>query len=123
MAEISSLGKEASLGPAKGNSSDGDSRRRKLQLGQSSDVNKGARFKPISVEDGFLFSAAIRDDGVIYNYSDQDYIHNHKKLDRHLDHHARTLFMGQYPVHRNFSRQVLDVNTDMNTAYDRKMLI
>ena len=78
-------------------------------MGQSSDVNEGERFKPILVEDGFLFSAQVRDDGLICNYSDQDYIHNHKKLDRHLDHQARTLYMGQYPVHRNFLRQVLDV--------------
>ena len=78
-------------------------------MGQSSNVNEGERFKPILVEDGFLFSAQVRDDGLICNYSDQDYIHNHKKLDRHLDHQARTLYMGQYPVHRNFLRQVLDV--------------
>ena len=74
-------------------------------MGQSSDVNEGERFKPILIEDGFLFSAQVRDDGLICNYSDQDYIHDHKKLDRHLDHQTRTL----YPIHRNFLRQVLDV--------------
>ena len=100
---------EQCLGPAKENASDGDSRRRKLHLGQSSDFSEEPRFKPIPFDEGFLFSAAIRDDGEICNYSDQDYIHNHKKLDRHLDHQARTLYMGQYPVHRNFLRQVLTV--------------
>ena len=88
---------EAVLGPAKENLSDGDARRRKLQMGQSSDVNEGERFKPILVEDGFLFSAQVRDDSLICNYSDQDYIHNHKKLDRHLDHQARTLSHGTVP--------------------------
>ena len=61
-------------------------------------MNEGERFKPILVKDGFLFSAQVRDDGLICNYSDQDYIHNHKKLDRHLDHQARTSYMGT--VHR-----------------------
>ena len=100
---------EAVPGPAKGNSSDRDARRRKLQMGQSSNVTEGENFKPILVEYGFLFSTQVRDDGLICNYSDQDYIHNHKKLDRHLDHQARTLYMGQYPVHCNILWQVLDV--------------
>lgn len=37
------------LGPLKGNSSDGDSRRRKLHLGQSCDTEGGERFKPVPV--------------------------------------------------------------------------
>ena len=100
---------EESFGPCKGNASDGDSRKRKLHLGQSCDINEGQRFKPISIRDGFLFLASIREDGLIQNYSDQDYIHNHKKLDRHLDHQARTLYIGHYPVDRNFLRNVLEV--------------
>ena len=72
---------EESLGPCKGNASDRDSRRRKLHLGPSCDTNDGVRFKPIAIEEGFLFSAEIMDDGLMQNYSDQDYIHNHKKLD------------------------------------------
>ena len=102
---------EESLGPCKGNASDGDARRRKLHLGQSCDTKEGARFKPVSLKDGFLFSAAIREDGLVQNYSDQDYIHNHKKLDRHLDHQARTLYIGKYPVHRNFFRSILETFT------------
>ena len=45
------------LGPAVGKSSDGDSRRRKFHLAQSSDQMNGERFKPISIEDSFLLSA------------------------------------------------------------------
>ena len=39
-------------------------------MGQSSDVNEGECFKPMLVEDGFLFSTQVRDDGLICNYSD-----------------------------------------------------
>lgn len=97
---------EPVFGPFKGNASDGDSRRRKVQLNQSQDLS-GHRFQPIPKEEGFLFSAAVREDGVVTNLSDQDYIHNHKKLDRHLDHQGRMLYIGHYPLHRNFLRQVL----------------
>ena len=45
------------------------------------------------------------------NYSDQDYIHNHKKVDQHLDHQARMLYIGRYPVHRNFLWSVLETFT------------
>ena len=107
--ELSRNHLEQCLGPAIGNSSDGDSRRRKLHLSQSCDSNAEERFEPIPIENGFLSSAAIRDDGVIHNLSDQDYIHNHKKLDKHSDYQARTLYLGQYPVHRNFLPQVIEV--------------
>ena len=88
------------LGPLKGNSSDGDSRRRTLHLGQNCDIVGGERFKPVSVEDGFLFSAKV-EGGVVCNMSDQDYIHNHKKADRHLDHTSIELSIGTYVINRN----------------------
>ena len=47
------------LGPDIGKGSDGDSRRRKLFLNQSSDENGGRRFKPISTSEGFLFSGRL----------------------------------------------------------------
>lgn len=33
--------------------------------------------------------------------SDQDYIHNHKKADRHLDHTSIELTIGTYVIHHN----------------------
>ena len=54
---------------------------------------------------GFLFSTKL-ENGVVINMSDQDYIHNHKKADRHLDHASRELSMGPYLVHRNILRQL-----------------
>ena len=93
------------LGPDLGKSSDGDTRRRKLMLNQSSDAIAGQRFKPVPVEDGFVFSACItviNDEVLINNLLDQDHIHNHKKLDNQLDYVARDLRLGNYPVHRNY---------------------
>ena len=43
------------------------------------------------------------------NLSDQDYIHNHKKADRHLDHTSREMRMGVYLVHHNILRQLVQV--------------
>ena len=40
--------------------------------------------------------------------SDQDYIHNHKKLDNNLDSPTRDIRLGNYPVHRNFIRLVTE---------------
>lgn len=79
-----------------------------MHLGQSSDTTGGTRFKPVPYEYGFLFSAKI-EDGVVVNMSDQDYIHNHKKADRHLDHTSRELRMGEYIVHRNPLRQLMQL--------------
>ena len=100
------------LGPDLGKSSDGDTRRRKLMLNQSSDANAGQRFKPVPVEDGFLFSVCttvINDEVLINSLSDQDYIHNHKELDNQLDYVARDLRLEAYPVHRNHLRLVSNV--------------
>ena len=70
------------LGPGVGKRLDGDARQRKLMLLQLCDHTSGKRYKPISADEGFLFSAAHLEDrgseSVINNLSDQDYIHNHK---------------------------------------------
>ena len=42
------------LGTGIGNDSDGDSRRRKFFLAQSSDANNRRRFKPVPIFEGFL---------------------------------------------------------------------
>ena len=100
------------LGPGIGNSSDGDSRRRKLFLVLSSDANNGQRFKPVPISEGFLFSAKLevdeRNELQLRNLSDSDFIHNHKKLDNHLDYVSRDLRPGLYPAHRNDIRAVLE---------------
>ena len=100
------------LGPDIGKSSDGDGRRRKLMLNQSSDFNEGQRYKPVPIDEGFLFSANTTQNSegefVINNLSDQDYIHNHKKLDNQLDYVSKDLKLGNYPVHRNFLRLVCE---------------
>ena len=94
------------LGPDIGKSSNGDGRRRKLMLNQSSDVNEEQCYKPVPIDEGFLFSANITQNSErefdINNLSDQDYIHNHKKLDNQLDYVSKDLKLGNYPVHRNF---------------------
>ena len=76
---------------------------------QSLDENPGTRFKPVPFDDGFLFSTAEilnSDQRVINNLSDQDYIHNHKKIENQLDYVTCDLRLGNYPVHRNYLRLV-----------------
>lgn len=70
------------VGPLVGNSSDGDSRRRKLMLLLAT-VDVGCRFRPISRDLGFIFSCKKLDTEngyVVEDMCDQDYVHNHKKL-------------------------------------------
>ena len=88
------------LGPLVTNSSDGDSRRRKLFLQSMSKVGEN-RFQAISRELGFVLTAKKiienADDPVGYSLSelcDPDFIHNHKKLVNLLDSDARVLQMG-----------------------------
>ena len=99
------------LGPGIGNGSDGDSRRQKLFLSQSSDANNGLRFKPVPLSEWFLFSCKLEMDASneleLRNVSDSDYIHNHKKMDNHLDYVARDLRPGRYSAHRNDIRAVV----------------
>ena len=104
---------EAILGPLVGHSSDGDSRRRKLQV-QIMSCNVGDRFRPIPAELGFIFSARKETDNrmisgyVIRELGDQDPIHNHKKIINHLDHVSRMMFMGPVlTIHMNHIEKVL----------------
>ena len=101
---------EPVLGPLIGNSSDGDTRRRKLQLKMMTGED-GNRSQPIPNHQGFAMSCQLREDAetVICNLGDQDYIHNHKKLLNPLDHGSRTLTLGQYRVHMNDLRLVQDI--------------
>ena len=50
---------EELLRPCKGNASDGDACGCKLHIGQNCDPNEGARFKPVSLKEGFLLAAAV----------------------------------------------------------------
>ena len=46
-----------------------------LRMGTQDDASYIlAKFKPVSIKDGFLFSAATRGDCLIHDFSDQDYI-------------------------------------------------
>ena len=84
---------EEEFGPLIGNSSDGDSRRRKLMV-QLMTKDETESFRPISEKSGFTFAAVkeqVGDHNVIRSLGDQDPIHNHKKLVNHLDHVSRSL--------------------------------
>ena len=86
---------KAILGPLVGNSSDGDSRRRKLFV-QLMGSSEGERFRPVPRELGFIFSCEkffSEKSYYIDHLCDSDYIHCHKKLINHLDHNARCLRM------------------------------
>ena len=99
------------MGPLIGNSSDGDSRRRKLML-QLATVDVGYRFKPIPRNLGFIFSCKKVDTENGYEVEDmcdQDYVHNHKKLLNPLDHASRVLRMGDYLVHMNHLQLVSEI--------------
>ena len=99
------------VGPLIGNSSDGDSRRRKIML-QLSTVDVGNRFRPIPRDLGFIFSCRKlnKENGYdVEDMCDQDYVHNHKKLLNPLDHASRVLRMGEYLVHMNHLQLVSEV--------------
>ena len=109
---------EPILGPLIGNSSDGDTRRRKLQLKRMTS-NDGYRFQPIPANLGFAMSCQVHDgnDAMICGLGDQDYIHNHKKLLNPLDHSSRTLTLGNHRIHMNDLRLVTEI-----FEYDRHRL-
>lgn len=104
---------EPVIGPLIGNSSDGDSRRRKLMLQLAGIDAAGNRFQPIPADLGFVFSCrkegAENGQYIIRDLCDQDYIHNHKKLLNPLDHASRVLMLGDYMVHMNHIKRVYDV--------------
>ena len=79
------------LGPLVGHASDGDSRRRKLHLANSTSRN-GIRYKVN--HENFSYSGKLVDDNgkkFVEDLSDQDFIHNDKKLVNHLMHPSRIL--------------------------------
>lgn len=99
------------VGPLIGNSSDGDSRRRKLML-QLATVDVGHRFRPIPRNLGFIFSCkklGTEDGYVVEDMCDEDYVHNHKKLLNPLDHASCVLGMGECPVHMNHLQLVSEL--------------
>lgn len=106
---------EPVLGPLIGNSSDGDSRRRKLML-QSAEGNTESEFRPIPQDLGFIFNATREDSPdepagyKVRNLCDQDAIHNHKKCINPLDHATRILHLGKnHMAHMNHLKLVTEV--------------
>ena len=104
---------EPIVGPLIGNSSDGDSRRRKMMLQLCNSEVIDHKFQPISLDLGFIFTCRREDqpDGfyVLHELCDHNYIHNHKKLLNPLDHATRVLTMGPYLEHMNHLKLVHDV--------------
>ena len=99
------------VGPLIGNSSGGDSRRRKVML-QLATNNIGSRFRPVPRELGFVLSCRkveMENGYVIKDSCDQDYIHNHKKLLNPLDHASRVLMLGNFMVHMNHLQLVYEM--------------
>ncbi|KAG1655018.1 hypothetical protein GQR58_024744 [Nymphon striatum] len=84
------------LGPLIGNSSDGDSQRRKCMLSLTTS-EEGNRLQAIPEILGFIFKGTKIDlgDGTYHvsGLGDQDYIHEHKKLINPLDHPSRIMMM------------------------------
>ncbi|KAK3736078.1 hypothetical protein QZH41_006891 [Actinostola sp. cb2023] len=98
------------LGPGIGHASDGDTRRRKLMLNQAMSGNQH-RYRPVSVELGFIMSARIElspaGKRIVKDLYDQDSIHNDKKIINPLDHPTRVLRLGRYSAHMNHLRLVM----------------
>ena len=97
------------LGPLVAQSSDGDSRRRKLHLINAAGLN-GDRYK--LEHENFTHSGKTSENAV-ENLSDQDYIYNGKKLINHLKHPSRVLSLGGNPCHMNHLELLL-VNMQIN---------
>ena len=98
------------LGPGIGHACDGDTRRRKLMLNQAMSGNQH-RYRPVSVELGFIMSARIElspaGKRIVKDLYDQDSIHNDKKIINPLDHPTRVLRLGRYSAHMNHLRLVM----------------
>ena len=100
------------VGPLIGHSSDGDSRRRKLNMLQLGTKNVGSRYRAVPMELGFVLSyrkVETENGYIIRDACDQDYIHNHKKLLNPLDHASRVLMLGDYLVHMNHLQLVYEM--------------
>ena len=72
----------------------------KTPLSQSSDAKDGLRFKRVPLSEAFPFSYKLEmgasNELELTNVSDSDHIHNHKKMDNHLDYVMRDLRPGPY---------------------------
>ena len=79
------------VGPLIGHSSDGNSRLCKLMLNLASDRASESKYKPVPLEDGFIFSARIDDNNLMRDMCNQDMIHNHRKIINALDQVKRDL--------------------------------
>ena len=91
------------LGPLVGNGSDGDSRRRKLHIHNALDANKDSQRYKLPHENFTMSGKIVQVEGksIIENLSDQDYIHNGKKMVNHLKHASRLLYIGENLCHMN----------------------
>lgn len=88
----------AVLGPLLGHASDGDSRRRRLQLEDMSPT-AGIRFRPQSCR-GFALTGKVdeKDESHITHLHTQDPIHDGKKLLNIIFSASRTLYLGRHLV-------------------------
>ena len=96
------------LGPLVGHASDGDSRRRKLHM-EDATSKEGDRFG--IQHENFTMSGSIalkNGKKVIEGLSDQDFIHNSKKLVNHLLHPSRILNLGGNLCHGNHLQLLID---------------
>ena len=87
------------IGPLVGHASDGDSRRRKLHLANSTS-NAGERYR-IDHQKFICSGKLVEKEGkhFVEDLSDQDFVHNGKKLVNHLMHPSRVLSLGENLVH------------------------
>ena len=96
------------LGPLVGHASDGDSRRRKFHLANSF-TSEGLRYQIDN--ENFTMSAAMKKSGdkvYVSGLSDQDFIHNSKKLVNHLMHPSRIMYLGKNICHVNHLQLLMD---------------
>eukprot|EP00112_Aurelia_sp_Birch-Aquarium-sp1_P026516 Seg944.3 transcript_id=Seg944.3/GoldUCD/mRNA.D3Y31 product="hypothetical protein" protein_id=Seg944.3/GoldUCD/D3Y31 len=96
------------LGPLVGHSSDGDSRRRKLHTLNSTSTDR-VRYE-VDHDNFTMTGKLMQSQGKIFptGLSDQDFVHNGKKLVNHLMHPSRRLTLGENICHVNHLQLLLD---------------
>ncbi|KAL3692993.1 hypothetical protein R1sor_006644 [Riccia sorocarpa] len=94
------------VGRVIGHSSNGDSRRRKLMLGDYGSMS-GVRWK--LDWDGWIFLGAVSGTGNVYDLGDQDLPHNGKKLVNPLDRNTHPLILGDHHACLEHVQGVLQV--------------
>ena len=96
------------LGPLVGHASDGDSRRQKLHLANSTSRN-GIQYKVNHENFSYIGKLVeVNSKKFVEGLSDQDFIHNGKKLVNHLMHPSRILSLGGNLCHMNHAQLLLD---------------